>query len=132
MNSERGFTLVEALIAFAILAVTLVTLYGVFGTSATALTRATKFEHAVLLAQSKLEEVDSIRAVPTILEGSFEGTGYSWRIQMLAEQAPEPPEFAVSPLRAQRLKLTVAWAENGRRREIALEKVVLVERQPGS
>lgn len=132
MRHEQGFTLVEALIAFAILAVTLVALYGVFGTSAAALARTARLEQAVLLAQSKLDELDVVRAAPAALEGPFEGTGYSWRIELLPEQTPEPPELAVSPLRTQRLKLMVAWMENGRRREIAVEKIILVERQPGT
>lgn len=132
MRGEQGFTLVEALIAFAILAVTLVALYGVFGTSAAALSRSTRLEQAALLAQSKLDELDAVRVVPSVLEGPFEGTGYSWRVELLPEQVAEPPELAISPLRAQRLKLTVAWPENGKRREIAVEKIILINRQPGS
>ena len=77
MKNERGFTLVEALIAFAILAVVLVALYESMGTSLSGLARAGRFDEAVLIAESRLAELDAMTTLPEApFENAVEGTAY--------------------------------------------------------
>lgn len=133
MTSERGFSMVEALVAFAILAVTLVALYEAMGTGVRGLSRSNKVDVAVLIAQSKLAELATLRIAPqTPLEGTIAGAGYRWRVEMVAEKGPPPPELAASPLRPQKIKLSIFWAENGRARAITIERLLLFEQQPGA
>jgi general secretion pathway protein I len=129
MKGERGFTLVEALIAFAILAVTLVALYEAMGTSVRGMARASQLDEAVLVAESRLAELSLLRSLPAQLEG--ESDGYRWRVTPIEDEGPEAPDLATAPLRAQKVKLTVARREAGVAKEIAVERVVLLERQPG-
>lgn len=131
MTDERGFTLVEALIAFAILSLTLVALYGAFGTSITGLARSRGVDEAVLIAQSRLAELAAAKQLPPVFEGAVEGSIYRWRIELVPDSAPEPPEQAAAPLRPQKIKLVVDWPENDRRRHIAVEQILLLQRQPG-
>lgn len=131
MRDERGFTLVETLIAFAILSLTLVALYGAFGTSVTGLARARGVDEAVLIAQSRLAELAAAKVLPPVFEGGVEGSSYRWRLELVPSEASEPPEQATAPLRPQKIKLVVDWLENGRRRQVAVEQILLLQRQPG-
>ena len=133
MTGERGFSLVEALIAFAILAVTLVALYEAMGTGVRGLSRSNKVDVAVLVAQSKLAELATLKIAPQApLEGTIAGAGFRWRVDMVAEKGPPSPELAASPLRPLRIKLSIFWYENGRARAIAIERLMLFQRQPGA
>lgn len=132
MKGERGFTLVEALIAFAILAVTLVALYQALGTSVVGLARASRHDEAVLIAQSRLSELAALPLPSaTSSEGDIEGTPYRWRFELIPDVTAEAPEIAASPVRLQKVKLTVSWDEGGVQRRISVDHVLLVLRQPG-
>lgn len=130
MTGERGFTMVEALVAFAILAVMLVALYGAIGTSLNGLARSARYEEAILVAEGRLAELTALRALPPTLEGTIEGSAYRWRVEAVAPAKAEPPELSLSPFRPQRIKLTIAWEENGSPREIAVERQLLLWRDP--
>jgi general secretion pathway protein I len=130
MSGERGFTLVEALVAFAILPLMLVALYGAVGTSLNGLARSARYEEAILIAEGRLAELAALRVLPQTLEGGVEGSGYRWRIDPIARPQPELFETSVSPFRPQRIKLTITWRENGGAREIAIERQILLWREP--
>ena len=131
MTHQRGFTLVEALVAFGILALALVALYGAMGTSLSGLARATRTDEAILVAEARLAELAALRQLPPVLEGAVEGKAYSWRIEVLPDPEAEPDALKFSSLRAQRIKLTILWRENGAPRQIAVERRLLVWRAPG-
>ena len=132
MTNERGFTLVEALVAFAILATVLVALYEAMGTSLKGLDRSGRVDEAVLIAESRLDELKARKTLPeSPLEGAVEGTAYRWRVEPVAEAAPEAPELAVSPLRLRKVKLVVTWREGPNEKHIAIERSLLLLRQPG-
>lgn len=126
MNA-RGFTIVEALVAFAILALSLVALYGALGTSLGGLARATRHDEAVMALTAKLTEITAMRALPPALEGTIEGTPFRWRIERLAEAETLAPAPGV-PLRLQRITLSVTWKESGAARSIAVERRLLLWR----
>jgi general secretion pathway protein I len=127
----RGFTLIEALIAFAILAVTLVALYGAMGTSVKGMAQSSRLDEAVLVAESRLAELGELKTLPGPIAGAVEGTGYRWRVEPVADGEAEPPELAASPLRLQQVKLIVSWSEAGRTKEISIERSLLLTRQLG-
>lgn len=133
MTGERGFTLIEALMAFAILAVVLVALYEAMGTGLKGFDRAATNEAALLAAQSQL---DALAAMPALgqktLSGTIDGTPFRWRATQLRDAAGEAEHLRSSPLRLQRLRLVVSWTEGGAERSLAVEKTFLVARAPGS
>lgn len=130
MTNERGFTLVEALVAFAIMAIMLVALYGALGTSLQGLARSARYEEAVLIAEGRLAELTALRTLPQTLAGTIEGSGHAWKIETIAPPSTELIESSQSPFRPQRIKLTINWQEHGRRREIAVERQILLWREP--
>jgi type II secretion system protein I len=128
MNGERGFTLIEALIAFAILAVVLVALYEVMGTSLKGFDRAAETDQALMIAQSELDRLSVMKTFPAAgQQGAIEGTPFRWRATLVPDERPESEHLRVSPLRLQKLRLVVSWGT----REVAIEKALLLQRAPG-
>ena len=81
-DSIRGFTLIEILIAFAILAVSLAVLFQSFSTSLDAVTRTERATSAVLLARSTMDRVGpEIPLISGKHSGDGEG-GLAWRVSL--------------------------------------------------
>ena len=130
MSGERGFTLVETLIAFAILAVVLVALYEAIGTGFRSFDAAAQAEEAVLVAQSQLDRIVALKRLPEQVQGNIDGTSYQWRIEVVPNREPET-QAAASPLRGVMLRLAVSWPGIARARSISIERLVFVPRQQG-
>ena len=130
MSNERGFTLIETLVAFTILALSLTALYAAFGTSLRGLERAGNAEEASLLAESKLEELRVARAVPDQSQtGAFDTKPYRWRLTTKAEAAD--PNRPPSPIEPRHVILSILWEEQGRTRTLNIETIVLVRTSLG-
>ena len=122
----RGFTLVEALIAFAILAVVLVAFYEAMGTGFRTFEKSAQIGEAVLAAQSQLDLIVAARRLPEAREGTIEGTQLHWRLDVRTPRAPEGP----SPRQLAMLRLNVtgdAW-----RRTITIDRLMLIPREAQS
>lgn len=113
----RGFTLLEVLVAFALLAMAMTLLLGTLSGAARQIGQADRAGRAALHAQSLLAQlgVDG-----PLQPGSKDGTtedGYRWQLQVAPWQDPAHPEFAASNPGAPRLldvRLVVAWGEGPR------------------
>ena len=114
---DRGFTLIEVLVAFAILALTFTALVRIFGSGLTAADWVARERTAILLAQSRLAAV-GIETPLTLGESSGESAdGYRWRV------AVEPDTTATAQpllLLLRRVKVVVSWAEGGSDRSVSL------------
>jgi type II secretion system protein I len=94
-SGESGFTLLEVLVAFAVLAVMIVPILQVFGGGLGMTESARAHTTAALLARSKLAEVGVLGMLAEgETTGSFEVPGYSWR-QSIALDISEviPPDL---------------------------------------
>src|SRR5215469_9992320 len=77
-----GFTIIETLCAFAILALAMVALYGVGGTSFRILAATSSSDDMQLLAQSKLAELSATaELLPHFAQGTFPGSDKKWRLE---------------------------------------------------
>ena len=80
-RTQRGFTLLEVLIAFAILAISLGAIMQAFGTGLSHILRAERYATAALQARSLLADVGVTRPLePSDQSGDFEPEGHLWRI----------------------------------------------------
>jgi general secretion pathway protein I len=91
-SESRGFTLVEVLVAFAILALTLVVLLQAFGGGLRAVSASERYLMAAMLARSVLDDVGA--ETPIVAgEGSDDiGDGYRWTTRIA-------PSRTISPVR---------------------------------
>jgi type II secretion system protein I len=123
-DGQAGFTLIEALIAFAILSLVMVTLYQAAGMGLRAFDSAAETDRAVLVAQSQLDRITSLRRLPDMRQGKLAGTPFTWTLQV----QPTPPlpgarELAARPVL---MRLTVSWKAGRGDKSIHLERLVFV------
>lgn len=120
-----GFTLIETLVAFAIVAVLLLPLLRSFSTGMASTSRADAVDAATLVAQSAIESLtpDAQSAQLTDVDrqdGSYRVTG---RISAYAGDGV--PDTKNLPLLPYRIAVTVSWQEGARTRSIALDAIRL-------
>lgn len=135
----RGFTLLEVIIAMALLALALTLLLGTLSGSARAVRQSADAGRAALHAQSLLDQTGVGEGlVPGVREGEFEGGRYHWQLRIEPYVDPlRPPAATVDPgaARLLRLQLTVEWGERGPRQRLQVQSLRLAQpdlNQPGS
>src|SRR5688572_901092 len=120
----RGFTLIEVVVAFAILALSLGALYEAFGGSLKRSGAAAQRELAALRAESLLAEYRGSGGLLPKERRGVEG-GYEWRIIV----KPYPAELRESSAwMAERVTVEIAWGAS-RSRTLRIESVELLRRR---
>lgn len=120
---SQGFTLIEMVVAFAILGIALTTLYATFESALSRIRHDAQMSEGILLAQSLLARAGSEWP---LAEGVRHGDWQSYRYE-LAEQAVaaldgQPPYT----LPAIRVTASVSWVESAGKRTIALSTLKLL------
>ena len=123
MRRERGFTLLEVLVAFVIAALALAALFegGLGGLRATAV--SARYGEALARARSHLAAATQSADLAASDTQGDEGGGFHWRVRVTplaigtpeprAQPGPLPALFAVSA--------AVSWTESGRPRSVQLD-----------
>ena len=124
-SSQRGFSLLELLVAFAIMGIALGMLYRATGSSASNVGEIERVTQASELAESLLAMYDALP--PGGWNEAGRSAGFAWS----ARSAPYPTNAAANPAvpPLYQLALTVQWDDNGRRRSIDLT-TLKPERKP--
>lgn len=119
-GGERGFSLLEILVAFAVLALTLGVLLRIFGGGVRSVALADEHAQAVLFAQSLLDQVGlETPVIPGETRGELDET-YRWvlRIQpFVAEGMPLPENMPAKPYW---VEAQVEWGEDNDYHEFTL------------
>ncbi len=103
---RRGFTLIEVVVAFAILALSLGALYESFGGALRRSATASKRELAALRAESLLAEYRGSRGLAPGRSGTDPDTGFEWRVT----SKPYPAELTErSAWVAEAVTVEVSW-----------------------
>lgn len=124
---QAGFTLIEALVAFAIMAVVMVTLYQAAGTGLKAFDAAATTEEAVLIAQSQMDRIVALRRIPDVRQGTVAGSLIQWKLQVLPTPAlPSSSQIGSPPVL---LRVTVSWDTSRGRKSIHLDRLLFVTGQ---
>lgn len=130
---QRGYTLLEVVVAFSILAVALTVLLGALSGGTRQVRWSADAGRAALLAQSLLDQTGVGEVLqPGRNEGDFEDGRYRWSLEVEPyvdrDRPPSPVVDAGGP-QLLRLQLTVTWGEGGPRDRLQLSTLRLV--QPG-
>jgi general secretion pathway protein I len=117
-SRAKGFSLIEVVVAFAILALSLGVLYQIFASSTRQAALARDYGRALALADAKLAEagITSVLA-PGAQSGESEG-GLRW--QRSVEVALEPSEPAQKSPLLYRVTVEVRWKRDGAERSVTL------------
>lgn len=117
---QRGFTLLEILVAFAMLAVLGSTLIQLFHGGLRNIDSSAHISHAALLAKSRLTELQaSSNLQPGELSGNFDDR-YSWQLSLEHYDSENGQLLPESTLRALHATLDVTWEPDGRYRVTTL------------
>lgn len=123
-SRQQGFSLLELLVAFAIMALALGMLYRASGSSARAVGDAERYQSAVILAESLLAMRDAVS--PGGWREAGESAGYAWQIA----SAPYVTGITgTSVPQLHEIEIIVAWHEGDRQRQMTL-MTLLPERKP--
>jgi general secretion pathway protein I len=128
-----GFTLIEVIVAFALLALALTVLLGTMANASRQVRWSADAGRAAMHAQSLLAEVGVGEALaPGVREGEFEGGRYRWRLQVAPWQDPELAPGPLTDLSApqmQELELSMQWGD-GPGERLQLRSLRLVRPDP--
>lgn len=119
MRGDDGFTIIEALTAMAILAVGLVCLFGAGADALNASTHINSIDRAVLLAQSKLDELSlNPEPLPSHDRGEFVGSSVRWKVTAdnLPSSQPAPERRLL-----QSVVLEIMWRDGVRQKSLTVE-----------
>jgi len=120
--SEAGFTLLEVLVAFAILAISLGVLIPVFSGTLGRQAALADQKTATMLAQSKLDTVGSeIPLTDGASDGAF-SNGFTWHVEV----APYKFEYTSRFVMPKLVTLTVRWPAKNGPRSLTLKTIRLV------
>lgn len=133
MRRQGGYTLIEVLVAFAVLALALTLLLGTLSGATRQVRWSADAGRASLYAQSLLAEIGVGQALqPGREDGAFEDGRYRWELEVAEYEdtlrPPQPLEDAFSP-RLMQLRLVVAWGDGAAER-LVVDSLRLVQPDP--
>ena len=111
-----GFSLLEILVAFAIMAMSLGMLYQVMGGNARSTAGLGERERAALLAESLMAAHELVPAEG--VSDSGEAAGFAW--QIASAPFPTPANARPEAARLHELRVLVRWQDGGNPREFAV------------
>lgn len=132
--SRRGYTLIEVLVAFAVLALALTLLLGTLSGASRQVHWSAVAGRAALHAESLLAQTGVGETLqPGRRDGDFEDGRYRWALDVAPYDDPtRAPQTTRDPFSPQlmRLRLQVAWGDGGRGEQIVVDSLRLVAPDP--
>jgi len=120
-KKQRGFSLLEMLVAIAILGLALGALYQAASGATRNVRVDERYAYAVELARSLLADSAVVPANGEQRRGETAG-GFVWRVD--AQPLPQSRGARLPPGLLQEIEVGVSWTDGGRRREVVLNSIV--------
>jgi general secretion pathway protein I len=125
-NSDRGFTLIETLIAISILAISLVTLLQLFSGGLRSSTLSDEYTRGIFHAREKMDEILLAGELTEgVIGGEFDD-GFKWRAEALRLNSEEARGVRL-PFRAFNIKVDIMWDAGGHEKHFAISAIKLVK-----
>lgn len=141
MNRQRGFSLIEVVLAFVLLAVSLGILAAILGGGLAQVRQAGDASEATLLAQSLMDEVGVLAPItPGRREGLSSDRRYRWTLTVAEAPDPAPPPALPVAQEAgalqgpvlYRIEVVVGWGEGEYARQLAFATLRARARDAGA
>lgn len=138
MRDERGFLLLEVLVAFVIAALALAVLYGGDLDGLNASRRAERGEEALARARSRLTATCQGARLAASTQSGDDGSGFRWRTQVTAADSalvPRGADYDPRPpirLRLFRVTVSVTWDGTIRPHGVTLDTKCLATEPAGA
>lgn len=128
--AARGYTLIEVVVAFALLALALSLLLGAMTNATKQVKLSDEYGRAALHAQSLLDQAGVGEAlVPGRKDGELEDGRYRWELTVSPYVDPtmtKKPEQILGAPQLMQLDLVLHWGEGGPRQTLAIRSLRLV------
>ena len=128
MTNQRGFTLLEVLVATVVLALAISGTLSSLSTSMRNASRLSDYDRAAMLGRRKMDELLLDRKLPKLvfLEGRYDarltgGTDMGWRARITHFEMTRNPAPAPGARTLERVELEIWWSDGNRRKAFALE-----------
>lgn len=121
---EQGFSVLEILIAFVVMALVVGSLLQLFGTSMRNVVLADEYSFAVQIAESRMQAVGTeIPVEKDNVTGTEEGTAYQWAVQMEPVELDEEQDNFSLSIQPYQVSVIVSWDSAGKKREFILSSL---------
>jgi len=130
-NGERGFTLIEALVALAIAALGLVAVFAAAGGGLESVDIAQRYVAATRAAQTHLAEVGTAIPLADGDIGGLDAGGLRWRVRMKPVQTRAGEDAAVPSPTLYAVESVVSWGAVGSGRSVRLESLRVAAPEKG-
>lgn len=117
-HHDRGFTLIEVLVAFSIAALALGVLFQIYAKGTASAILGKEYNEALMVAESRLATLGITESLETMELSGTESDRYQWQITLRDYEQPDPS--VVMPLTLKQVTLQVSWESKGKRRDITL------------
>jgi len=124
-RQQRGFTLIEILVAFMILAMSLTVIFRIFSGGLRNVALSEDYARAVLVAESQLSTVGISEPLERGVTSGEWGERFRWQRVIEHYQPWEQDKELTTPLLAYQVTVKVDWEHTGRTRQITLSSVRL-------
>ena len=116
---NKGFSLLEVIVALAIMAIGYLTVFNLFSVSIKAVGMSDQYQRAVGLANSKLSEIEMLNYETAATSGTFENEeNFRWSLNIEPYDSPlNDPEQNIN---LSKVTLKVLWKDNQKPRNVEL------------
>jgi general secretion pathway protein I len=122
---QRGFSLIEILVAFMILAMSLTVIYRIFSGGLRNVALSEDYARAVLVAESQLAAIGISEPLVRGVSSGEWGERFRWQRVVEPYQPWEQGKELSTQLLAYRITVDVDWEHAGRSRQVSLSSVRL-------
>lgn len=123
LGGQRGFSLLEVLVAFAILAISLGALLTFYSSGLHSVAVAREYNRAVIMAESKLAELEAQPILPVgSREGAFDDQ-YRWHAEISAYPADRASTDPRGLAQTYKVTVTVSWGDVPGPRSVVLSSL---------
>ena len=123
-QGNRGFTLLEVLVAFAIAALALGVMYRIYSKGTTSAILGKEYAAAVAIAESKLADIGVDVPLDTNDTSGTVNGKYEWQMT-ISDYKPDNEKDSgfEPPLRLKQIELIISWRSLGKQRSFTLHTI---------